>query len=326
MRNLSKKILTSFILLTITLSCFSQWSITPIKRIKLNKRGITYGQYSGITAINDTTFALVHDKSDSIFFISIDNDFNVRYKGATKFDINGRDPEGIAYLHSAGTLFISGEEDQRVIEYNLEGERTGRELNIPKDFRPENRRRNAGFEALTYNKNTHRFWCTTEQGLKSDSINIHRILCFDDVSLQPLSEGVTYCTESFDEQKCIKMRKKGKYANGISDILALDDNTLIVMERELFIPKKNVGGWCTIRLYHFNPTNRDKKLLHEFTTHIYYTNLDFANYEGITLGPKINGDTQTIMIINDSQGGAGNKLFKLKDYLKVYAITKESQP
>ena len=147
MKNLGKKILTSFILLTIASSCFSQLSITPIKRIKLNKRGITYGQYSGITAINDTTFALVHDKSDSIFFISVDKDFNIRYKGATKFDINGRDPEGIAFLQSTGTLFISGEEDQRVIEYNLDGERTGRELNIPEEFRPENRRRNAGFEA-----------------------------------------------------------------------------------------------------------------------------------------------------------------------------------
>lgn len=323
MNTLQRISILLFLITTSASPCFSQWSIKPLKRIKINKTGVPYGQFSGITPINDSTYAIVHDKSDSIYYIRMDNHLNVKYIGAKEFhNLKKRDPEGIAYIDSTNTFFVSGEEDQKIIEYNTDGTITGRELYIPYDYRVSNRRGNAGFESLSYNKRTNCFWTTTEQGIKTEPINMHHLLCFDGASLKPKNEDVIYYSDSLDEPSMKRLTAKGRYANGISDILALDDGTLIVMERECFIPRKKIGAWCKISLYHFNPSNKKKLLLHQFKTRISLIKINFANYEGLCVGPTQTDGTKTILLINDSQGGAGNSFARIKDYIKVYTFSK----
>ena len=133
-------------------------TLEPVKRVKLRQFGIPSGQYSGIARINDSTFAVVHDKSDNIFMFKTAADFRHISCSTTPSSLRNRDPEGIAYLPAANTLFVSGEADQRIIEYTLNGTATGRELSVPPSFGPANRRSNAGFEPLTYNATTNRFW------------------------------------------------------------------------------------------------------------------------------------------------------------------------
>ena len=48
--------------------------------------------------------------------------------------------------------------------------------------------------------------------------------------------------------------------------------------------------------------------------------LNYANYEGMCLGPKLNDGRQTLILINDSQAGAGNSLYRLKDYIKIIIL------
>ena len=295
-------------------------TLEPVKRVKLRQFGIPSGQYSGIARINDSTFAVVHDKSDNIFMFKTAADFRHISCSTTPSSLRNRDPEGIAYLPAANTLFVSGEADQRIIEYTLNGTATGRELSVPPSFGPANRRSNAGFEPLTYNATTNRFWTTTEQGLMDDDISEVRMQSFDGTTLLPTTQ-YTYRIDAPSVQFAdAKEQAQARYAYGVAGLAALDDGSLIVLERELLVKKKPLGSWCKVRLYHFLPENGQKHLLDEFTTHLRLTKLDFANYEGICLGPTLPDGSPSILLINDSQDGAGNAFAHLHEYIKVYKL------
>ena len=61
---------------------------------------------------------------------------------------------------------MTGEKDLEILEFDLQGQLTGRKLNIPEIFKTNYS--NCGFEALTYQQKTHRFWTTSENTLKAD--------------------------------------------------------------------------------------------------------------------------------------------------------------
>ena len=63
-----------------------------------------------------------------------------------------RDEEGICYFPESSTLFISGEEDQQILEYDTLGQPTGRKLDVPAMFGRSYIQPNRGFEALTYSQ------------------------------------------------------------------------------------------------------------------------------------------------------------------------------
>ena len=60
-----------------------------------------------------------------------------------------------------------------------------------------------------------------------------------------------------------------------------------------------------------------KKLLTQFKTVIKGVKNDFANYEGMCLGPKLNDDSQVLVMICDSQDQKANVLH---DYLRTVII------
>jgi hypothetical protein len=152
--------------------------------------------------------------------------------------------------------------------------------------------------------------------------------------LQPLHQ-FAYKTE----EPVTKLAPK-HFAFGVSELLVIDDGTLIVMERELNIPKNYNRSQCQIRLFIVNPstdkaisdtstplretdanTFLQKKPLFDFHTGIRLLGKkNFANYEGMCLGPKLADGRQTILLVADSQNRAGNSLYHLKDYIKVIVI------
>ena len=113
------------------------------------------------------------------------------------------------------------------------------------------------------------------------------------------------------------------------------------MERELSIPKNYNRAQCHIRLFSVKPSKGQaiaetslplreantnsflqKKLLYAFRTGIrLFGKKNFANYEGMCLGPKLADGRQTILLVADSQNRAGNSLYHLKDYIKVIVIS-----
>ena len=234
-----------------------------------------------------------------------------------------RDEEGICYMPESQTVFVSGEADQEIIEYNLQGQLTGRKLNIPEVFKTSYK--NGGFEALTYQSKTHRFWTTSEFTLKADGEkptierkikNRLRLQSFGD-DLQPKEQ---YWYES---DSTIIKKHKGRSIVGVSGLAALDDGRIVVLEREMYFPKKQIGSFALVRLYVVNPTLHkpgeilSKTLLTEFRTKVNLTRRSFANYEGICIGPKLADGRQVLILVCDSQNQYRGVL---KDWFKTVIL------
>jgi hypothetical protein len=129
--------------------------------------------------------------------------------------------------------------------------------------------------------------------------------------------------------------KIDRFVHGVSEICALNDGELIVMERELVVTKNKLNSYCNIRLFLVYP-NKSKEInestsltslpenmfLHKeemcsFKTEISAKHQNLANYEGMCLGPKLKDGRQTLILINDTQNGMKKSGFRLKEYLKV---------
>ena len=276
---------------------------------------VSAGNYSGITWLGGSRYAVANDKSPTagFYLMTIDIDsitgelLSVREDTFLTSGQPNRDEEGICYVPQNQTVFVSGEKDQEILEYNLQGQLTGRKLNIPEVFKMSYS--NGGFEALTYQVQTHRFWTTTEHTLKADgekpSIerkikNRLRLQSFGD-DLQP-KEQYWYETDSTNIRK-----KKGRSILGVSGLAALDDGRIVVLERELYFPKKQIGSYSLVKLYLIDPSQcqpgeiLQKTLLIAFKTKVNLLRRNFANFEGICLGPKLTDGRQLLILVCDSQ-------------------------
>ena len=288
--------------------------VTVMKQRKFPKT-VSAGNYSGITWLGGSRYAVANDKSPTagFYLMTIDIDSITGELSSVREDtfhtsgLPNRDEEGICYMPHTQTVFVSGEKDQEILEYNLQGQLTGRKLNIPEIFK--SCYSNGGFEALTYQAQTHLFWTTTEFTLKTDGEkptikrkikNRLRLQSFGD-DFQP-KEQYWYETDSTMIHK-----EKGRSILGVSGLAALEDGRIVVLERELYFPKKQIGSFCIVRLYLVDPSQHQpgevlsKTLLAEFKTKFNLTRRNFANYEGICLGPKLSDGRQVLILICDSQ-------------------------
>ena len=334
-------------------TCLYAQEVQSFKQHNMKRWGIPAGNYSGIAHIEGDRYALISDKQEadgwtevSISFLPsgdiermlfIAHHYNAETRG------KARDSEGIAHVPGEG-FFVCAENDQQILELSEDGTPTGRRLAVQASFSTSNIFHNYGFEALTYDAGQGLFWTTTEQGLKTDVAApttfesptpvLLRLQSFDS-DLQPLQQ-FAYQTEAPASK-----RKPRFFAFGVPELLALDDTTLIVMERELNIPKRYNRARCNIRLFSVNPHAHQaiadttlslrnlntknflpKKQFYAFSTGIRFLGRkNFANYEGMCLGPTLADGRQTILLIADSQNRAGNALYHLKDYIKVVVIS-----
>lgn len=156
-----------------------------------------------------------------------------------------------------GTLFISSERAQTIVEYNLDGEPTGRQLNVPDMFAKAKIVSNNGFEALAYNIITDKFWTTTERPLKADSSEdfMNKLGAGGPVlRIQSFTSDLESAGQYFYVMdRPVKTEEEGAaaraYVHGVSAMTALDDGSLLVLEREVFVPK---GGTLALMLNSFS--------------------------------------------------------------------------
>jgi len=294
-------------------------TVTAQEAILLHQRAfpktIPAGNYSGITWLGGMRYAVVNDKSPTagFYLMTIKTDsltgelISARVDSFLTSGMPNRDEEGICYVAQKGTIFVSGEADGQVVEYDLQGQLTGRRLQVPEIF--ASAYLNGSLEALTYQENTHRFWTTSECTLQVDGErptlqkkikNRLRLQSFGD-DLRPKEQ---YWYES---DSAIVKKRKGQSVLGVSGLAALDDGSIIVLERELFFPKKKIGSYAHIKLYRVNPSLQQpgdtlrKTLMAEFHTKMNLTRRNYANYEGICVGPKLADGRQLLMLVSDSQ-------------------------
>ncbi|MCI6617849.1 MAG: esterase-like activity of phytase family protein [Prevotella sp.] len=319
----------------------------PVTLVRMNRqqqfpRQIPPGNYSGICRLNDSLYAVVNDKSPlegfHLFDIDIDRTSGVirrvkdlGFKGDRPAD---RDEEGIVFRPHAGTILICGEKDQDIIEYDLQGRRTGRKADMPALFRKAST--NAGMESLAYQDATRTLWTCTEAPLPEDLLSAPptpsagyalRLQAFDD-ALRPVRQ-YAYRTDPPLKQQ----HKAAHYAMGVSELTALEDGSLLVLEREFYVPRRKLGASVRCKLFQVMPAetfaiNTDapltdatpclpKRLVCEWKTRIGLFNRGLANYEGMCLGPRLDDGTQTLLLVSDSQNRYGGVL---KDWFKVIIL------
>ena len=293
---------------------------------------VSAGNYSGIAWLGGTKYAIANDKSPTagFYLMTIETDnltgelLMVREDTFLTSGLPNRDEEGICYMPQTQTVFVSGEDDQEILEYNLQGQLTGRKLNIPEVFKTAYS--NGGFEALTYQVATQRFWTTSENTLKADGqrptikrkiANRLRLQSFGD-DLQP-KEQYWYETDS-----AVTRKHKGRSILGVSGLAALDDGRIVVLEREMYFPKKQIGSYSLVKLYLVDPTQQkpgevlQKTLLAEFRTKVNLTRRSFANFEGICVGPRLADGRQLLMLVCDSQNQYRGVM---KDWFKTVILS-----
>ena len=254
---------------------------------------IPAGNYSGICQIDEGLFAVVDDKHREDGFYLFRFDINTQSNRITAASNEGyrssghanRDMEGICYRPFTRTLFISGEKDNEVFEYTLDGQRTGKKLNMPAHFKRA--RSNQGIEALTYDTLSHQFFLTTERPLPGDTVL--RIQAFGD-DLQPTQQYL------YKPDKPVSP----KYSQGVSALCAMGDGRLIVLERQVHVPRLKVEANTIISIYEVQLTPNEnlltKKLISKFQTRLSVLSRKFANYEGMcAIAPH------TLLLVADSQ-------------------------
>lgn len=337
-----------------TKSSYISGKLSLLNTNNLSTLGLPHGSYSGITMVSDGKYAIVDDHAleGGIFTIEFDLAANGKIRNSTLTrtqlegttfcandnyggDKNWKDPEGIIYHKSTDTYFVACERYQEIREYDRNGKETGRKLNIPDEFSYYVIQEGFGFESLAYNENTGLFWTTTEKALIADQKegNNQHTLRFQSFG-EDLNPGkqIIYNTDVFNENA---------YTHGVSDIVALDDGRLIVVEREVEVYNEQLASLgikyispfkynTKTKLYLVDPSKVsdggtvDKVKLEEFDTAVDDVKTpSLADYEGICLGPKINGK-QTILLLSDTQNGMGGSMgsisVTMQEYLKVYTI------
>ena len=321
-----------FLVLTMLLTAPMSAQRATVNRQRHFPKTVPAGNYSGITWMGGDRYAVVDDKSPTagFYLMTLRTDsltgeiLDARMDSFMTSGEPNRDEEGICYVPSSNSVFVSGEADGRIVEYTMDGQLTGRQLAIPDIFQIAYP--NRSFEALTYQSVTHRFWTTSEQTLRADGAqpDIHRKIAnrlrlqsFDD-DLQP-REQYWYLTDS----SAVK-GEKGQSILGVSGMAALEDGRLVVLEREVCKKAKNIGSFVHVKLYVVNPTVQQpgewlhKKLLAEFRTRINLTARSFANYEGICVGPRLADGSTLLVLVADSQNQYKGWL---KDWFRTVVLT-----
>ncbi|MDD7303080.1 MAG: esterase-like activity of phytase family protein [Bacteroidaceae bacterium] len=322
-----KRIFPLFLILAVIQPSWAQIHLR--KAQKLKRWHIPAANYSGITPLGNNRYALVSDKEDEDGFYEI----SVRQDSLTgkvidasliAFHGNGlppRDAEGIAFCSQRGTLFISAEDDQRILEYDLQGRRTGHELNVPPIFALENIYPNYGFEALCHDALSNTFWATTENTLRTDGLPSTQTPAKSvTLRLQQFSaEGEALAQYPYQTDTPLLRGSKEMAAHGVVALTALSDGSLLVLEREILVTRKKLGSYALCRLYRWQPGAK-KQMQAEWRTKLNLGRRNLANFEGLCPGIRLADGRQTILLISDSQGGYGNRLFRLKDYIKCVVM------
>ncbi len=274
----------------------------------------------------------------------------------------GFDHEAIVKV-SDSTLVIASEGYFRLKEYPIlhvsaDAAKVGFSQNLwesrwsSSDFYP-----NYNFESLAFDSIRLYLWTIPECTLHKDGqpatpqnglANQLRLMRFDwgkmkenrnkeeyskQVSSKKDSRYMTTYAYQMDQPSTHK--KADIYVMGVSELCALPDGQLLVLEREAFIPKIKIGAFCKCKLYLINPLNSEefsmnekfssdtpflkKRLLTEWKTGLSLSKRSFANYEGMCLGPKLKDGSQIIILLSDSQDQYAGVL---KDWFKTIVIRK----
>ena len=282
-----------------------------------NFSAIPSGNYSGITNIGNDDYAVVSDKGNNegyyIFHIEINNNgdiTDITNKDFINLNGNNLDQEAITFNPETHHIYIGNEGPSNIIEYDVNSKSIVRSAEIS-DYK-KHCIPNRSIESLTYDKTRDKLFTINESPLIGDSSRMLR--------LKQLNTDLTEEKEfPYFIEKPLKPADtpQDRHAYGVSELLSLNDSTLLVLERELYITSMKLGSWVINRIYRIVPGNPTKHLVCSWRTSLQLTSFNFANYEGMCLGPKLSDGRQVIILCADSQNRYKGVL---KDYFKTIIL------
>lgn len=273
------------------------------KSVKVNKQkyfpSIPPGNYSGITHIKGSRYALITDKFPSagyyIFDITFDKEgqiVNVKNMGFTKTGDTNMDEEAIAFNPFNKHLYIGNEENSTIQE--VEDDKVLKTVTI-EDFKKYGEH-NRIIESLCFDANKRHFYTINESTLKGDQKYLLRLKELDEDLKEVKEYSYRMDTPEIEDNKPVN-----EHAYGVSELLALGDGTLLVLEREFYVTDLKVGSWVQNKIYRILPGHRRKQFVAKWKTRINFTSYNLANYEGMCLGPKLKNGRQVVILCADSQ-------------------------
>lgn len=303
--------------------------------------GTEIGGISGITydAGKQVYYAISDDRSskDPARFYTVKINLQsgklekdqIEFTGVTTLlDENGKsfpelslDPEGIAFTGNSVFVSSEGDADRQIDpfikEFSLDGKLL-KTLAIPQIFLPDGKgnkgiRNNLAFESLTLTPDRKYLFTATENAIVQDgavssieSGSPCRILRYDALSGN-LEREFVYITEPLPAGA----NPAGKFTtNGLVDLLAIDENRLLSLERAFSLETGN-----TIRLFEISLEKgsriegieslkgrigevfpAQKRLLLDLET----LKVPLDNIEGLTFGPALADSTLGLILVSDN--------------------------
>jgi 3-phytase len=257
------------------------------------------------------------------------------------------DPEGIALTR--GKLFISSEGDTDglinpfINQFSLTGKQLLK-LPIPQGFLPtaaknNGIRNNLAFESLTITPSQKYLFTATENAFYQDGETAtveagspSRILKYNLITKEPEQEFLYFT----DPVTGTPYTPKKLSNNGLADLLAIDNNHFLSLERSFSFIKGN-----TIKLYKVSLAGADnirkikslkaaninkiKPVQKKLLLNLNQLNINLDNIEGLTFGPCLPDGRRSLILISDNNFNSAQLTQILAFSVKSACLEKNSE-
>jgi hypothetical protein len=224
------------------------------------------------------------------------------------------DPEGLAFT-GRGTLVVTSEGfaarliDPWVREFSLAGRQLS-EFPVPAYFSPDAAatrgvRQNLGFESAAVTASGRYLFTGTEAALVQDGPpatvaagSPARILRYD-AKARKLERQFVYWTDAIAEPPVPPTQFA---VNGLVELLPLDKDSLLAMERSFSVGAPGTGN--TIRIYEVALTGSGGTAQKTLLLDLDALGIPLDNVEGMTFGPRLPDGRRSIVLVSDNNFAA----------------------
>jgi len=227
------------------------------------------------------------------------------------------DGEGVVYLPSRGSVLVSDEASSSIREFRLSDGGALGSLAVPQVYRAPNLRSNLGLEALGARDGA--VWTANEEALASDG-PVSTVAAGTLVRIQRFSPDFVptgqwaYRTDPISALTPLVDVER----SGVVEVLPIGPSAALVLEREC-------GGALVpdfrSRIYFVDATGADDVSQRAslakggFTplakTLLWQGDFPLANFEGMTIGPRLADGCSALVLVSDDGGGSNGQQLRL---------------
>ena len=365
MRSSPRSILTSVVTL-LAAGCNASPAAAQVRIVDVGRFNFSGGgsadprlvaeELSGFARVEGDRYVAVGDDHAALYFLDIAIDQQTGRVRSVSFDrpiplldfegrpLTGRgqsaDREDVIYNPEHRTVWIADERDggdvarPSLVEVDP---RSGRELSrlAPGAGAPFSVysaiRANYGFEALTREEDDGTMWTANEEALTIDgplaSSTAGTIVRIQEIVAEGApARQAAYVTDPTDHAITSPAGALGEDRNGVSAMVALDDERLLVLERGLVGDASGMAGF-RIRIYLADldeatdvsvppyssglAGRTDWEPAHKTLLFERRFGLPVSNFEGMALGPRLANGQRSLLLIADNGGGTWQSIYAL---------------